>query len=124
MTVTTETVSLPQAWLEVPLLYPPVGLTADREKDELKEKFPEFVPGKKRTVKLDLETAFFMLTAANKHFGEQAELAKNWMRRVMGDAQFAVGEDGRHVASRRFTPKTGYYVDPRIDDSIVKARGR
>lgn len=127
MTVTTETVSLPQEWLNVPLLHPPVGMNAKKEADALKEKYPVFKEGKSIRVPDELITTFCMLLAAARHFDSQdgqGALAKNMMRRAMKDRQFAVDGEGREVASRRMTPKEGYNVPSRVDDSIIKARGR
>lgn len=125
MTPTTEGVMQPlQEWLDVPLLQPPMGLTAEKELLLLKERYPQssFIPGRKRAITPELENSFLLLLSAFKHFERQAALVKNDLRQVLGNAEFAVSSADRSIviAQRRFMPKSGYTVDPFTEDAIYK----
>lgn len=105
-----------------PMLFPQSGRNAEEERDDLLDSFPDFVPGRRQRIIAADRDIYLYCQAAAAHWENQKHLAANYIRRLLGDAEYGFSGRGLVFVQRRQYPKAGYWVEPASVDALYKVR--
>lgn len=104
------------------MLFPVFGTSAKAERRELRLSYPSYVPGKRQEVDEEFIAVYRFNQAASSHYVDQYDLSSNYMRFLMGDAEFAVSPAGLVVANRRGEWIESHTVPRYFKDGIYPVR--